>query len=154
MDSSTTDSDEGRDSEGVVRAVRRGTWWVPAPLEVQEASRVRSAARRTPALPEATGASADVQLCEAKDSCFSGTVPLRGLRQKSQLVAWGVLPMVAGLFVLVEGLALSGAIDALARALVQLASQSAGQSLWGAGIVSALASNLINNLFTAMVKYS
>lgn len=69
-------------------------------------------------------------------------------------VAWGVLPMVAGLFVLVEGLALSGAIDALARALVQLASQSAGQSLWGAGIVSALASNLINNLPAGLIAGS
>ncbi|WP_445657149.1 arsenic transporter [Achromobacter sp. NCFB-sbj8-Ac1-l] len=69
-------------------------------------------------------------------------------------VAWGVLPMVAGLFVLVEGLALSGAIDTLARALVQLASQSAGQSLWGAGIVSALASNLINNLPAGLIAGS
>lgn len=69
-------------------------------------------------------------------------------------VAWGVLPMVAGLFVLVEGLARSGAIDTLARALVQLASQSAGQSLWGAGIVSALASNLINNLPAGLIAGS
>ncbi|CAB3902817.1 arsenic transporter [Achromobacter deleyi] len=69
-------------------------------------------------------------------------------------VAWGVLPMVAGLFVLVEGLAESGAIDALSRALVQLASQSAGQSLWGAGIVSALASNLINNLPAGLIAGS
>ncbi len=76
--------------------------------------------------------------------------PMPVLRQ----VAWGVLPMVAGLFVLVEGLARSGAIDALARALVQLASQSAGQSLWGAGIVAALASNLINNLPAGLIAGS
>ncbi|MFY3979728.1 arsenic transporter [Achromobacter xylosoxidans] len=69
-------------------------------------------------------------------------------------VAWGVLPMVAGLFVLVEGLALSGAIDALARALLRLASDSAGGALWGAGIVAALASNVINNLPAGLIAGS
>lgn len=69
-------------------------------------------------------------------------------------VAWGVLPMVAGLFVLVEGLALSGAIDALARALLRLARDSAGGALWGAGIVAALASNVINNLPAGLIAGS
>lgn len=69
-------------------------------------------------------------------------------------VAWGVLPMVAGLFVLVEGLARSGAIDALAQALLRLASDSAGGALWGAGIVAALASNLINNLPAGLIAGS
>ena len=69
-------------------------------------------------------------------------------------VAWGVLPMVAGLFVLVEGLARSGAIDALAQALLRLAGDSAGGALWGAGIVAALASNLINNLPAGLIAGS
>lgn len=69
-------------------------------------------------------------------------------------VAWGVLPMVAGLFVLVEGLARSGAIDALAQALLRLASDSAGGALWGAGIVAALASNVINNLPAGLIAGS
>jgi arsenical pump membrane protein len=62
--------------------------------------------------------------------------------------------MVAGLFVLVEGLALSGAIDALARALLRLAGDSAGGALWGAGIVAALASNVINNLPAGLIAGS
>lgn len=76
--------------------------------------------------------------------------PLRVLRH----VAWGVAPMVAGLFVLVEGLARSGAIDALAQGLLRLANQSADQSLWSAGIVAALASNLINNLPAGLIAGS
>lgn len=61
-------------------------------------------------------------------------------------VSWGVLPLVGGLFVLVEGLAHTGIIDTLAHALSSFAEQSPGQATWGAGIVVAVASNLINNL--------
>jgi arsenical pump membrane protein len=61
-------------------------------------------------------------------------------------VSWSVLPLVAGLFVLVEGLNRTGALPALARILKQ-ASAAAPQLTSGiAGVVVAVASNLVNNL--------
>jgi arsenical pump membrane protein len=61
-------------------------------------------------------------------------------------VSWSVLPLVAGLFILVEGLNHSGMLPALADLLTRLISGAPGATFWGAGIVTAIASNLINNL--------
>lgn len=69
-------------------------------------------------------------------------------------VSWAVLPLVAGLFVLVEGLAQTGLIDVLAHRLATLAAQSPAQATWGAGIVVAIASNLINNLPMGLIAGS
>jgi arsenical pump membrane protein len=69
-------------------------------------------------------------------------------------VSWGVLPLVAGLFVLVQGLAISGVIDHLAHALQALADRSSTQAIWGAGVAVAIASNLINNLPAGLIAGS
>ena len=61
-------------------------------------------------------------------------------------ISWGVLPLVAGLFVLVEALDKSGLIAAIGAALHQAATASQTEAAWGAGIVIAFASNLMNNL--------
>ena len=61
-------------------------------------------------------------------------------------VSWSVLPLVAGLFILVEGLNRTGALPALARVLKQAASASPQATSWVSGIAVALASNLLNNL--------
>jgi arsenical pump membrane protein len=61
-------------------------------------------------------------------------------------VSWSVLPLVAGLFILVEGLNRTGALPALARALKGAATVSPQATSWVAGIAVALASNLLNNL--------
>jgi len=61
-------------------------------------------------------------------------------------VSWSVLPLVAGLFILVEGLNRTGALPALARALKQAARASPQATFWVAGFAVALASNLLNNL--------
>jgi arsenical pump membrane protein len=61
-------------------------------------------------------------------------------------VSWSVLPLVAGLFILVEGLNHSGMLPALADLLTRLISGAPRATFWGAGIVTAIASNLINNL--------
>lgn len=58
-------------------------------------------------------------------------------------VAWGVLPLVAGLFVLVQGMAASGVLQDLADAMRGL---SADAALWAGGVGAALAGNVINNL--------
>jgi arsenical pump membrane protein len=61
-------------------------------------------------------------------------------------VSWSVLPLVAGLFVLVAGLNQTGVLSALARNLHDAAAASPQATLWVAGIVVAVASNLVNNL--------
>jgi arsenical pump membrane protein len=61
-------------------------------------------------------------------------------------VSWSVLPLVAGLFVLVAGLNQTGVLSALARNLHDAAAASPQATSWVAGIVVAAASNLVNNL--------
>lgn len=61
-------------------------------------------------------------------------------------ISWSVLPLVAGLFILVEGLNRTGVLPALAEQLRQSAALAPHATSWGAGIVTAIASNLINNL--------
>ena len=61
-------------------------------------------------------------------------------------VSWSVLPLVAGLFVLVTGLNQTGVLSALARDLHEAAAASPQAASWIAGIVVAVGSNLVNNL--------
>jgi arsenical pump membrane protein len=61
-------------------------------------------------------------------------------------VSWSVLPLVAGLFILVEGLNRTGVLPALARMLKETALASPRAVSWIAGILVAVASNLANNL--------
>jgi arsenical pump membrane protein len=61
-------------------------------------------------------------------------------------VSWSVLPLVAGLFILVEGLNRTGALPALARILKDAAIALPQAILWLASVGVALASNLVNNL--------
>ncbi len=61
-------------------------------------------------------------------------------------ISWSVLPLVAGLFILVEGLNRTGVLPALARVLKQASTTSPQITSWIAGIVVAIASNLVNNL--------
>jgi arsenical pump membrane protein len=61
-------------------------------------------------------------------------------------VSWSVLPLVAGLFILVEGLNHTGVLPALADMLKQAAATSPHATFWSAGLISAFVSNLINNL--------
>ncbi len=67
-------------------------------------------------------------------------------------ISWSVLPLVAGLFVLVEGLARTGAIPLLAQAL--RASGSSPQTAATAGGLIAVASDLINNLPAGLIASS
>ncbi len=72
-------------------------------------------------------------------------------RQVLAGVSWSVLPLVAGLFVLVEGLQRSGAIDALTSALHTAAASSATGTVLVAGSIVALACNLMNNLPAGLI---
>ena len=61
-------------------------------------------------------------------------------------IAWGVLPLVAGLFVLVEALEKTGITNDLASWLAGLAHQSTAMAAWASGLVLAVGCNLVNNL--------
>jgi arsenical pump membrane protein len=61
-------------------------------------------------------------------------------------VSWSVLPLVAGLFVLVEVLVATGVVGLLAHGLHDLAARSATLAAWVAGAATGLGGNLANNL--------
>jgi arsenical pump membrane protein len=69
-------------------------------------------------------------------------------------VSWGVLPLVAGLFVLVEALDHTGVIAALSGLMHADVARSGAASAWSAGLVVALASNLMNNLPVGLIAGS
>ena len=66
-------------------------------------------------------------------------------------ISWGVIPLVAGLFVLVEGLDRSGVIRAVSDFLRGQAQHSASLSAAGSGVVVGIVSNLINNLPAGLI---
>jgi arsenical pump membrane protein len=66
-------------------------------------------------------------------------------------VSWGVIPLVAGLFVLVEALQVTGVTDMLAASLHRLAQSSATGAAWVAGLVLGFGCNLVNNLPAGLV---
>jgi arsenical pump membrane protein len=68
--------------------------------------------------------------------------------------SWSVLPLVAGLFVVVEALNRTGLIDTLAQSISDNASSSPTWTAAGAGALAALVSNLVNNLPAGLVAGS
>jgi arsenical pump membrane protein len=73
--------------------------------------------------------------------------PWRFLRE----VSWGVIPLVAGLFVLVQALDRSGAILALSDCLKAETQRSAMLTAAGSGVMVGVVSNLINNLPAGLI---
>ncbi|UYW25232.1 arsenic transporter [Methylorubrum extorquens] len=61
-------------------------------------------------------------------------------------VSWGVLPLVAGLFVLVESLEKTGLLARLADLLGRAAQGDPAATAWVGGALVAFGSNLVNNL--------
>jgi len=61
-------------------------------------------------------------------------------------ISWSVLPLVAGLFVMVEALARSGVVAALSHSLHEAALASPAGAVWGAGLALGFGANLVNNL--------
>lgn len=84
-------------------------------------------------------------------TCLNRESPVGMLRG----ISWGVLPLVAGLFVLVEALDITGVIRVLAEEL-RGAVQAAGQDVTaaGAGLLVAIATNLANNLPVGLLAAS
>src|SRR5438445_10884993 len=69
-------------------------------------------------------------------------------------VSWSLLPLVAGLFVMVEVLVKTGAIGHLSALLQAAIEKSPTQAAWGAGIVTSIAGNIANNLPVGLVAGS
>lgn len=69
-------------------------------------------------------------------------------------ISWSVLPLVAGLFVLVEALDRTGAVRALAGLLRESTASGEQVAAAASGIAIALASNLVNNLPAGLIASS
>jgi arsenical pump membrane protein len=69
-------------------------------------------------------------------------------------VSWAVLPLVAGLFVLVESLDRTGVIRELSRLLRDAADASVSGAAWASGVIVALACNVMNNLPAGLIAGS
>jgi arsenical pump membrane protein len=66
-------------------------------------------------------------------------------------IAWGVLPLVAGLFILVQGVEQTGVLRILVERLHDAAATSPRDASLAAGVIAAFASNLLNNLPTGLI---
>jgi arsenical pump membrane protein len=92
-------------------------------------------------------------------TCVAGVATLvliSGLQRSSPWpflrdVSWGVIPLVAGLFVLVEGLQQSGAIRALSEVLRDHVQRSEIFTAGASGLLIGFASNLVNNLPAGLI---
>ncbi len=99
----------------------------------------------------------DVQLGLPTFLAGAATMVLVLLRAKAgpakvlKNISWGVLPLVAGLFVLVEALEKTGVTNDLATLLHSLVQRSATLAAWATGAVLAVGCNLVNNLPAGLV---
>jgi len=66
-------------------------------------------------------------------------------------VSWAVLPLVAGLFVIVEALNKTGIIQTLTIMLQQNIAHSVTATTWGSGFIVAFVCNLMNNLPAGLI---
>jgi arsenical pump membrane protein len=69
-------------------------------------------------------------------------------------VSWSVLPLVGGLFVMVEALVKTGVIGHLSALLHEAVAQSVPKAAWSVGIATAIADNIANNLPVGLVAGS
>ncbi len=69
-------------------------------------------------------------------------------------ISWSVLPLVAGLFVMVEALVKTGVIGQLGALLQAGIDRSPTQAAWGAGIITSITDNIANNLPVGLVSGS
>jgi arsenical pump membrane protein len=87
------------------------------------------------------------------------TIGVLALSRQSPLpvlrhISWGVLPLVAGLFILVEGLQRTGVLALITGALKSATQQSELATAAVAGVVAAFGTNLVNNLPLGLVAAS
>jgi arsenical pump membrane protein len=61
-------------------------------------------------------------------------------------ISWSVLPLVAGLFIMVEALSEIGLVESLTKILAENSAKSVSETAWFSGISTAIGCNLVNNL--------
>ncbi|SDI51957.1 arsenical pump membrane protein [Chryseobacterium taeanense] len=66
-------------------------------------------------------------------------------------ISWSVIPLVAGLFILVEAVQQTGIINILSQKLSEGAHLATENTIWSAGFITAFGSNLINNLPAGLI---
>ncbi len=66
-------------------------------------------------------------------------------------VSWSVIPLVAGLFIIVEALGKTGLIQLISQMLQAGISHSVNETTWAGGFIVAMASNLMNNLPAGLI---
>ena len=66
-------------------------------------------------------------------------------------VSWSVLPLVAGLFIIVEALSKTGIIQSLTNLVQESSLHSVSTAAWSSGLGIAFACNLMNNLPAGLV---
>jgi arsenical pump membrane protein len=66
-------------------------------------------------------------------------------------VSWAVLPLVAGLFIIVEALGKTGLIETLTDLLHKHAAQSVNATAIGSGLIAAFGCNFMNNLPAGLI---
>lgn len=64
----------------------------------------------------------------------------------AKCISWQVLPLVAGLFIIVEALNQTGLTQSIAEFIKQHAHEDLRSTTWGSGLLTAFACNLMNNL--------
>ncbi len=74
-----------------------------------------------------------------------------GILDIARNISWGVLPLVAGLFVLVESLEKTGVTGELSALLQQAVQQSAALAAWASGVALAVGCNMVNNLPAGLI---
>jgi len=98
----------------------------------------------------ASGCSFSLGLPTAIAGSLTVTTVLIGVRKKPGLIlrriSWSILPLVAGLFIIVEALNKTGLISSISNLLSVSAAKSGTMTAWLSGSITAFGSNLINNL--------
>jgi arsenical pump membrane protein len=92
-------------------------------------------------------------------ACVAGLLVAAGVSIRDQgapkdivkEIAWSVLPLVAGLFVIVEAMNGAGALNATVRALRQMQTWPPFQAALTSGFGAAVISNLMNNLPSGLI---
>ena len=74
----------------------------------------------------------------------------RSLARVMAKIAWGVLPLVAGLFVIVAGIDSTGVLASVRAGVRALGHVPTWSAVFGAGFATALISNITNNLPTGL----
>jgi arsenical pump membrane protein len=97
-------------------------------------------------LASALGWNLGLPTCFAAIAAVLVATRARGIAGLIRSVSWSILPLVAGLFVLVEAVEGTGALQTARQALLRLAFLPAAAGSLGASFGVAALSNLINNL--------